>query len=232
MSDKAFKPHDHQRLSPEETLQRGRDFYEEMNRRRSIRAFSDEPVPREAVELAIRTASTAPSGAHRQPWRFVAVSEPELKRQVREAAEAEERINYLEGRMPPEWLDALAPFGTSWQKPYLETVPWLVVVFEERYGINDDGTRRKNYYTTESVAIACGLFIAALHHMGLATLTHTPSPMSFLAKILGRPSNEKAMIVFPVGYPAEKAMVPDIRRKDLEEVAIWNPVSPGGPDGV
>ena len=230
MSDDRFIPYEHERIEREESLRRGRDFFREMDRRRSVRFFSDDPVPREAVELAIRTASTAPSGAHRQPWRFVAVSEPEIKRRIREAAEAEERINYLEGRMPPEWLDALAPLGTDWQKPYLETVPWLVVVFEERYGINDDGTRRKNYYTTESVGIACGLFIAALHRMGLATLTHTPSPMRFLTEILGRPANEKPLILFPIGYPASDAVVPNIRRKSLEEVAVWDPAPPDEAD--
>ncbi len=222
-----FIPYSLEPLPAAEMASRARAFHAEMERRRSVRHFSSDPVPRELIELAIATASTAPSGAHRQPWRFVAVSDPELKRQIRLAAEQEERISYLGGRMPAEWLEALRPLGTSWEKPYLEIVPWIVVVFEERYGINPDGSRRKNYYTTESVGIACGLFIAALHHMGLATLTHTPSPMGFLAELLGRPANEKPLILFPIGYPAPEAQVPDLRRKRLDEVAIWHPGEPG-----
>jgi len=202
-------------------LRRGRAFHEEMDRRRSVRCFSPDPVPRELIELAIRTASTAPSGAHRQPWKFVAVSDPALKREIRIAAEAEEYESYAGGRMPPEWLEALAPLGTHWEKPFLETVPWIVVVFEELYALGSDGRKRKNYYPKESVGIACGLFIAALHRMGLATLTHTPSPMAFLSRLLDRPPNEKPFILFPVGYPAPDAEVPDIRRKGLEEISVW-----------
>lgn len=190
--------------------------------RRSVRHFAPDPVPRELIELAITTASTAPSGAHRQPWRFVAVSDPETKRRIRNAAEAEERASY-EDRMSAEWLDALRPLGTDWRKPYLETVPWLVVVFEEVYGVTAAGTIRKNYYVKESVGIAAGMFITALHQMGLATLTHTPSPMTFLSRILGRPVNERPYILFPVGYPSPDATVPNLRRKSLEEVAIWDP---------
>jgi nitroreductase len=207
-------------------LANARSFYELMAARRSVRHFSPDPVPRELVELAIRTASTAPSGANRQPWRFVAVSEADTKRRIREAAEREERISYEGGRMPPEWLEALAPLGTGWRKPYLETVPWIVVVFEEVHGRKEDGSPRKNYYVKESVGIACGIFIAALHRMGLATLTHTPSPMGFLRDILGRPRNERPFILFPIGYPAPDAEVPDIGRKPLEEVAIWDPAGP------
>ncbi len=214
---------DFERVAPEETLERARSFYQEMDRRRSVREFAPDPVPREAIELAIRTASTAPSGAHRQPWRFVAIDDPETKRAIRVAAEQEEYISYEEGRMPPEWLEALAPLGTDWHKPFLETVPWIVVVFAELYGVEADGAKRKNYYVKESVGIACGLFIAALHRMGLATLTHTPSPMRFLSQILGRPENEKPFILFPIGYPAAGCEVPDLQRKPLEDVAIWNP---------
>lgn len=221
MSEPRTIPYPFERREEAEVVARARSFFAEMDRRRSVRHFSPDPVPREAIELAIRTASTAPSGAHRQPWRFVAISDPEIKHQIRVAAEEEERVSYLEGRMPPEWLEALAPLGTSWEKPYLEIVPWIVVVFAERYGVNPDGSRRKNYYTEESVGIACGLFVAALHHMGLATLTHTPSPMGFLSRILERPDNEKPLILFPIGYPAAGCQVPDIRRKDLEEVAVW-----------
>jgi nitroreductase len=216
-----FLPYRPERLPPEETLRRARDFHAEMEGRRSVRFFSPEPVPRELIEIAIRTASTAPSGAHRQPWRFVVVGDPDLKREIRAAAESEEYESYIGGRMPAEWLEALAPLGTSWEKPFLETVPWLVVVFEELYGLDAEGRKRKNYYPKESVGIACGLFIAALHHMGLATLTHTPSPMAFLSRLLDRPANEKPFILFPVGYPAADAEVPDLKRKALEDVAVW-----------
>jgi nitroreductase len=219
MTEPRFIPYAFERLPPDEMLRRAAQFHERMSRRRSVRDFSAEPVPRELIELAIRAAATAPSGAHRQPWRFVAVSDPETKRKIRAAAEAEERISY-EGRMPDEWLRALAPLGTDWRKPFLETAPWLVVVFEELYGIAD-GQHVKNYYVKESVGIACGLFITALHHMGLVTLTHTPSPMGFLARLLGRPDNERPFILFPVGYPADGVQVPDLRRKSLDEVAVW-----------
>lgn len=214
-------PYRPERLPEEEMLRRANEYHAELDRRRSVRFFSSETVPRELIEIAIRTASTAPSGAHRQPWRFVVIGDPALKREIRIAAEAEEHESYVGGRMPPEWREALAPLGTSWEKPYLETVPWLVVVFEELYQVLPDGGKRKNYYPKESVGIACGLFIAALHHMGLATLTHTPSPMAFLSRILNRPPNEKPFILFPVGYPALDAEVPDLRRKSLDEVSIW-----------
>jgi nitroreductase len=180
-------------------------------------------VPREAVEYAIRTASTAPSGAHRQPWTFILVGGDETKRQIRIAAEAEERMNYEGGRLPTQWREALEPLGTGWEKPFLETAPWLVVVFEQRYGTDEDGERSHNYYVKESVGIACGMFIAALHRIGLATLTHTPSPMAFLTRILGRPSNERPYILFPVGYPAADAKVPDLTRKSLDEVMVEVP---------
>lgn len=216
-------PLEFERLPPEEMVERARAFHRQMDRRRSVRHFSSEPVPRELVELAIRTASTAPSGAHRQPWRFVAISDPETQRAIRIAAEREEHESYEGGRMPRDWLDALEPLGTDWRKPYLETVPWLVVVFAELWGVAPDGSKVKNYYVKESVGLACGLFIAALHQMGLATLTHTPSPMAFLSEILGRPRNEKPFILFPVGYPADDAQVPTIERKALDQVATWNP---------
>jgi len=225
MSDEEprFRPYRPPRWPEEDMLARGRAFFQEMGERRSVRHFSQDPVPRELVELAIATAATAPSGAHRQPWRFVAVSDAGRKREIRLAVEAEERKMYLEGRMPPDWREALAPLGTSWEKPYLEIAPWLVVVLEETYGLDGAGERRKNYYPKESVGIACGLFVAALHHMGLATLAHTPSPMAFLAKILARPENERPFILFPIGYPALDAQVPDIERKPLDEVAVWDP---------
>ncbi len=208
------------RLSETEVCSRARQTFLDLDQRRSVRAFRPDPIPQQVIADLIRAASTAPSGAHRQPWRFVAVSDPSVKARIRLAAEAEERENYG-GRMPPDWREALEPIGTSWQKPYLEVAPWLVVAFAENYSLDPDGSRRKNYYVRESVGIACGLFIAAVHQAGLATLTHTPSPLRFLNEILGRPGNEQPMILFPVGYPAEDAMVPDLRRKALEDVAVW-----------
>jgi len=207
-----------QRLEPTLSSERSKDLYSELNTRRSVREFSDDPVPREWIERAILTASTAPSGAHRQPWRFIAVSDRAVKREIRLAAEAEEKRNYG-GRMPTDWLEALAPIGTGPEKPYLEIAPWLVVCFEEGHRFDESGNREKNYYVKESVGIACGMLITALHHMGLATLTHTPSPMGFLAKILDRPANERPFLLFPVGYPAAGAQVPNLTRKPLEEIA-------------
>lgn len=208
------------RRSAEEMAERAAAFYELMEGRRSVREFADHPVPRHLIETAIRTASTAPSGAHRQPWTFVLVGDPAIKRQIRMAAEAEERENYEGGRIPPDWREALAPLGTDSDKPYLETVPWIVVLFEQRYGLRPDGTRFKNFYVKESVGIACGLFIAALHNMGLATLTHTPSPMAFLTSLLGRPENERPFALLPIGYPAAECRVPDLTRKPLAEVMV------------
>ena len=199
---------------------RAEAFFRDMDARRSVREFSDAPVPKRLIELAIRTASTAPSGAHKQPWTWVAVSDPETKRLIREAAEKEERAFY-EGRASDEWLDALAPIGTDWEKPFLETAPWIVVLFAQRYRPLADGSREKHYYVQESVGIAAGLFIASLHRMGLATLTHTPSPMGFLRDLLGRPTSEAATILFPVGVPAEGARVPDLTRKPLAQVSVW-----------
>ena len=213
----AYRP---ERLPLAEMQQRASDFYTLMNLRRSVRQFSPDPVPRELIDIAIASASTSPSGAHRQPWTFVVTGDPEMKRQIREAAEAEERENYEGGRLPPEWLAALAPLGTDWRKPYLETAPWIVVAFEQRFGVAADGSRIHNYYVKESVGMACGLFVAALHNMGLATLTHTPSPMRFLTDLLGRPQNERPFVLFPVGYPAEDCEVPDIARKSMTEVIV------------
>lgn len=221
MNQPAFVPLDFTRRPPEEMLERARAFYAEMNRRRTTRHFSTEPVPRELIELAIRAAGTAPSGAHQQPWTFVVVDDPGIKRRIREAAEEEERINYS-GRMPQEWLEALAPLGTDENKPHLTDAPYLVVLFEQRYGVHADGSRRTHYYVGESCGIASGLFIAAVHHMGLVTLTHTPSPMGFLSEILRRPASERPYLVMPVGYPAEEARVPDIQRKPLSDIMKWN----------
>jgi len=223
MNDQRFVPWTLSDFSEDDRQERGRALYEELDARRSARFFSDAPVSRECIEWAIKAANTAPSGAHRQPWTFVAISDPETKRRIREAAESEERAFYEGGRASDEWLEALQPIGTDWHKPFLETVPWLVVVFEQVYGFDDQGRRQRNYYTKESVGIACGMFITALHRMGLSTLTHTPSPMGFLREILGRPANERPYILFPVGRPSDDCVVPDLRRKELAEIAIFDP---------
>jgi nitroreductase len=214
-------PYSRPALSPAEALAKAQAFRAEMSSRRSVRSFSSAPVARELIEHAIMTAASAPSGAHQQPWTFVAVSDPDIKRQIRDAAEQEERRNYEGGRMPPEWLNALAPLGTDWRKPYLEIAPWIVVLFEQVHGWFPDRSVRKHYYARESVGIACGLFIAAVHEMGLVTLTHTPSPMGFLTRILGRPSNERPFVLLPVGHVAEGCTVPDLRRKTLDEVSVF-----------
>jgi iodotyrosine deiodinase len=215
-----FIPYVPDRVPADEVSSRSSEFFEKMNRRRSVRAFSPDPVPREVLETIIRTASTAPSGAHRQPWTFVLVGDATLKSEIREAAEAEERLNYEGGRLPPDWREALEPLGTDWEKPYLEIAPWIVILFEQRYGIRPDESTFKNFYVKESVGIAAGLFIAAVHSAGLATLPHTPSPMAFLSRVLERPDNERAFAVFPVGYPAADAVVPDLVRKPLSDVLV------------
>ena len=213
-------PYLSKRMPPEEMAARADSFYALLDRRRSVRFFSDDPVPRSLIERAILTASTAPSGAHKQPWTFVAIGDPAVKRAIRIAAEREEKESYEE-RMSEEWLRALAPIGTNWEKPFLEKVPWIVVCFAQRYGFDETGEKEKHYYVQESCGIACGMFISALHNMGLATLTHTPSPMRFLNEILDRPANEKPFILFPIGYPSEDATVPDLSRKSLADVSAW-----------
>jgi nitroreductase len=190
-----------------------------MRRRRTVRQFSSEPVPYELVENAIATAATAPSGAHQQPWTFVVVSDTGLKREIRRAAEEAERRSY-ESRMPNEWLEALRPLGTDWRKPHLEDAPFLIVVFEQAYGLAPDGGKVKHYYVRESVGIAVGLLLASLHHAGLATLTHTPSPMGFLRELLGRPVNERPYVLVPVGYPTDGCTVPDLERKPLDDLLV------------
>ena len=205
-------------------LERGHRFQREMDGRRSVRMFSVDPVPRELIELAIMTGSTAPSGAHQQPWTFVAVGDPEMKRQIRIAAEEEERQSYEGGRMPAEWLAALAELGTDWRKPHIEDAPYVIVVLEQVYGLESgaDGTerKRKHYYSKESVGIAVGLLLASLHGAGLATLTHTPSPMGFLARLLDRPANERPFVLIPVGYPSAGCTVPDVTRKRLDDILV------------
>jgi nitroreductase len=214
-----FVPLGFERLPEHVQLRRSREFLDEMSRRRTVRRFSREPVPYELVENAIATAGTAPSGAHQQPWTFVVVSDPELKRRIREAAEEEERRSY-ESRMPDDWLEALRPLGTDWRKPHIEDAPYVVVVFEQAYGLRPDGTKVRHYYVRESVGIAVGLLLASLHRAGLATLTHTPSPMGFLREILERPENERPYVLIPVGYPAAGCVVPDLERKRLDEILV------------
>jgi len=196
------------------------EFYADLQRRRTVRDFSDRAVPRDIIETALRTANTAPSGANLQPWHFVAVSAPETKRRIREAAEIEER-EFYEHRASPEWLAALEPLGTDSSKPFLETAPWLIAVFLQKFGDLPDGRKVKHYYPAESTGLATGLLIAALHRAGLATLTHTPSPMKFLNEILDRPKSERPFLLLVVGYPAEGARVPDIGRKSLEEFTTF-----------
>jgi len=220
MTEPRFDALDWKALPEEEMRRRLRSFLAHASRRRSVRHFSDRAVPRDLIEDCIRAAGTAPSGAHRQPWRFVAVSDPAVKRRIRVAAEQEE-AEFYSGRAPADWLDALAPLGTDAEKPFLEIAPWLIVVFAESYGIDAAGERVKNYYVQESVGIATGILISALHVAGLAALTHTPSPMRFLGRLLDRPERERAFLILVVGYPAEGARVPRLERKPLEEIATF-----------
>jgi nitroreductase len=215
-----FTPLAFTRRAPEESAQRAAAFATLMQARRTTRQFSPDPVPRAWIEEAIRAAGSAPSGANQQPWTFVVVSDPAVKQRIREEAEAEERRFYAEV-ITDEWRAALEPLGTDSVKTHLTTAPWLVVLFRQLYGIDPDGRRRTFYYTQESCGIAAGLFIAAVHSMGLATLTHTPSPMGFLSEILERPANEKPFLVMPVGYPADDAQVPAITRKPLDAITVW-----------
>jgi len=213
-----YIPHFIARLSDAEQISRAEAFYKQMHARRTVRDYSPEHVPLALIEQAIATAGTAPSGANMQPWHFVVVKDADIKRRIREAAEAEERESY-ERRMPARWLRRLAQLGTDWHKPFLEIAPYLIVVFRVDYEIDTETNEREpTYYASESVGIAVGLLLAALHNMGLATLTHTPSPMRFLSEILGRPKNEKAFVLIPVGYPAEEMRVPDIERKPLDAI--------------
>lgn len=207
-------------LPTDEMRERASAFLNEAQRRRTVRDFSDRPVPRDIIEMCILAAGTAPNGAHRQPWHFVAVSNPEVKRAIRIAAEEEERAFYG-GRAPEEWLEALAPLGTGEAKPFLESAPYLIVVFGESYAVAKDGEKSKNYYVTESVGIATGMLITAIHRAGLVSLTHTPSPMAFLNEILGRPQNERPFLILVVGFPSPDATVPQLRRKSLEEIATF-----------
>lgn len=207
----------YRQYSTDEMKQRAVSFYEQMKRRRTVRQFSDRPIPREVIEQCILAAATAPSGANLQPWQFVVIADPDVKHQIRIAAEEEEKEFYTR-RAPQEWLEALAPLGTDEHKQFLETAPYLIAIFVERYGKLPNGAPVKHYYPKESVGIACGILITAIHQAGLASLTHTPSPMKFLNEILGRPDNESPFLLLVVGYPAADATVPDIKRKGLEDV--------------
>lgn len=218
-----YHPLDFERLTPEEQLAASRQFLAQMSQRRTVRDFSTEPVPFELIENAVAAAARAPSGANQQPWTFVVVGDSDLKRRIREAAEAEERESYAH-RMSQEWLDALSHLGTDWHKPHLEDAPYLIIVFRQSYGLAADETgapvKVKHYYSEESVGIAVGFLLAALHLSGLATLTHTPSPMGFLCDLLERPPNERPFVLIPVGYPADGAQVPVINKKPLGEVLV------------
>lgn len=204
----------------EEVLERSRSFYQWMDKRRTVREFSDKPIPKEVIDQLLLTASTAPSGAHKQPWTFCVVSNPALKKEIREAAEKEEFESY-NSRMSPEWLDDLRPLQTDWQKPFLEIAPYLIIVFKRAYDMDADGSKKNNYYVNESVGLAAGFLLTAIHHAGLVALTHTPSPMNFLTKLLDRPANERPVLLIPVGYPKEETYVPQLKRKTLEEIAIY-----------
>jgi iodotyrosine deiodinase len=209
----------YRRYPPAEMLARAEAFEADIRRRRTVRDFSDEPVPRAIMEACIRAAANAPNGANRQPWHFVLVGDPTLKRRIRLAAEEEEKEFYAE-RAPEDWLEALRPLGTDAEKPFLEKAPWLVAIFAESFGVSEDGARRKNYYVTESVGLAAGILITGLHHSGLATLTHTPSPMRFLNRILERPERERPFLLLVAGFPAHDARVPEaaLRKKAFPDI--------------
>jgi len=220
--DFPHRPLDFHPVSPVEIAPRARAFADDLIRRRTVREFSDRPVDRAVIEAAVDAARHAPSGANHQPWHFVAVSDPAVKAQIREAAEIEERAFY-DGKASEEWLRALKPLGTDWRKPFLETAPWLIVVFAQQWGNWPDGSRKKNYYVPESVGIASGFLLATLHHAGLATLTHTPNPMGFLGTLLGRPKNEKAYMIVVAGHPAPDAVVPlhALDKKPFDDVSTF-----------
>jgi len=216
--EQKFIPYQQKTLTESEQLKASEDFYQHLDERRSVREYSDKPVDIKVIENIIKTASTAPSGAHKQPWTFCVISNADLKAKIRAAAEEEEKQNYA-GRMSERWLEDLEPFGTNWEKEFIDVAPYIIVVFKRAYEMID-GEKRNNYYVNESVGIASGMLIAAIHNAGLCTLTHTPSPMNFLAKVLDRPENERAFLLMPVGYPANNAEVPDITRKELNEIMV------------
>ncbi|NJM25995.1 MAG: nitroreductase family protein [Bacteroidia bacterium] len=213
-----FVRHRQHHNEPADMIRQSATFYQLMNERRTVREFSNRPVPQEVIHNIIMTASTAPSGAHKQPWTFCVVKDPAIKKVIREEAEKEEYENY-HGRMSDEWLEDLRQFQTDWHKPFLEIAPYLIVVFKKAYDLDDRKSKRNNYYVNESVGIACGFLLAAIHQAGLVALTHTPSPMNFLTKILERPENERPFLLIPVGYPAAETYVPDIERKPFDQIA-------------
>lgn len=216
----SFVSYSKETFDAEEMIKRSEEYYNWMDTRRSARDFSDKPVPKEVIDNIIRTASTAPSGAHKQPWTFCVVGNPELKSKIRKAAEEEEYESY-NNRMPEEWLADLRPLQTDWHKEFLEIAPWLIIVFKKIYEPSEDGKKKNNYYVQESVGLASGFLLSAIHNAGLVALTHTPSPMNFLTNILERPAHEKPFLLIPVGYPADNCLVPKLERKPLEEVAKY-----------
>lgn len=213
-----FVAYSHDVYSEDEMLFRSKVFYDWMNKRRTVRDFSDQPVPKEVIENIVLTASSAPSGAHKQPWTFCVVSDPSIKSEIRKAAEKEEYESY-QSRMSEEWIEDIKPLQTDWRKPFLETAPYLIVVFKKAYDLLPDGRKKNNYYVNESVGLACGFLLAAIHHAGLIALTHTPSPMNFLMTILKRPENERPFLLIPVGYPHSETFVPKLERKPIDLVA-------------
>lgn len=221
MNNKEFINYKGKNYSEEEVERRSGKFLEDMSKRRSVRAFSDKKVPKEVIENLIKTAGLAPSGANKQPWTFCVISDPELKKEIRRLAEIEEYENY-HGRMSDSWKEDLKHLGTNHIKEFLEVSPHLIVVFKKTYDLEKDGSKNQNYYVNESVGIACGFLIAAIHNAGLITLTHTPSPMAFLQKALNRPKNEKAFLLLPIGYPATDCKVPNISKKDLKDISSWH----------
>ncbi|MEP5612061.1 MAG: nitroreductase family protein [Cyclobacteriaceae bacterium] len=224
MERKEIDGHPHIRYTrdtydPQEAEARSKDFYEWLDTRRTVRDISDKPISKELINNLIMAGSTAPSGAHKQPWTFCAISNPELKKKIKEAAEKEEYDSY-HGRMSERWIKDLEPIGTDWHKPFIEEAPWVIIVFKRVFE-RENGEKNNNYYVNESVGIACGMIISAIHSAGLVTLTHTPSPMNFLTKILERPENERPFLLLPIGYPKEEVYVPDLKRKELDEVAVF-----------
>ncbi|MCL4114558.1 UNVERIFIED_CONTAM: hypothetical protein GTU68_061261 [Idotea baltica] len=221
MSNNDFIPLDYSFSSANDSLRNSETFLKQCVRRRTVRDYADKPVSRQVIENCVRTAASAPSGANQQPWHFSLIQDADIKRQIRVAAEAEER-EFYQSRATDEWLDALKPFGTNSDKPFLEIAPWLIAVFCQRYGLKPDGSQTKHYYATESTGIATGLLVTAIHNAGLASLTHTPSPMGFLSQILDRPENERAFVLLAVGYPATTCQVPNIQRKAFDKIATWH----------
>lgn len=220
MQSQGFVPYRPVKIDARESLYKSDLYFKWLDTRRSIREFSDKPVGREIIENIIKSASTAPSGAHKQPWSFCAISDPKIKSEIRTAAEEEEYENYT-SRMSEEWLDDLKPFETTWKKPFLEIAPWLIVVCSKSYDLDDKGEKLNNYYVKESVGLASGMLLSAIHNAGLCSLTHTPSPMNFLMKILNRPKNERPFLLIPVGYPTDDCKVPDLQRKPIELISAW-----------